>query len=177
MANFRRKTSRRVSSKGHKRSRFELEEFGPGKGAITMCQMCNAVYYQKSWHHNLEDYKELSSKKNISFELCPACAMWKRHVWEGEIRISGAIPTDKKKQMKNTILSIADEAYKRDPMHRIFDIKEKGKEIIVYSSENQLANRIAHKLADSFKTHFSKPVFHHGKRSGDLFLLTMEWIS
>lgn len=140
-----------------------------------MCPQCNAAYYYKSWHHSIEGYDNLSEKKNISFSLCPACSMWKKRVWEGEIKIIGAIPEDKKKQIFNTILSIADEAYRRDPMDRVFDIKAKGKEMIVFTSENQLAQRIARKLSSSFKTHFSKVRIHHGKGE-DPFIITMGWI-
>lgn len=107
--------------------------------------------------------------------LCPACAMWKDRHWEGELRIEG-IPSHMRMQIKNTILSVADTAYDRDPMDRIFNIKEKGKTMQVFVSENQLTVSIARKIVSSLKKHFSKPVIHYGKGE-DAVLVTMEWIS
>lgn len=169
------KRAKSVYHKGYKVSHHEAEEFGPGKTGIVMCPSCSAVYYNKSWHHSMLHYDELNESKQVAFLLCPACAMWKNHQWEGELRIDEA-PRQFEEQIRNTILSVANEAYRRDPMDRVFDIKKKGRKWIVYTSENQLAHRIALKIASSLKNHFSKPKTHHGKGE-DVFLVTMQWIA
>lgn len=172
--NQQKRSVRLARPKGYKESGHAMQEFGPGKEDIVLCSQCNAAYYYKSWHHNLAEYEHIHEKKKIRFMLCPACSMWKNHQWEGEIHIAG-IPKEMYKQITNTIFSIADEAYRRDPMHRIFDIKKKGNDMILYTSENQLAHRIAKKLVSSRKGHFSKIKIHHGKGE-DAVLITMEWI-
>ena len=100
--------------------------------------------------------------------------MWARHQWEGEIHISN-LPAPKIEEIKRAALSTADQAYRKDPMDRIFDIKRLGKDLVIYTSENQLAMRIMRKLERSFKKHFSKPEIHHGKE-GDAFLIKMKWL-
>lgn len=172
---FSRKKSMSYSA-GYKESRSTGEEFGPGKRDMALCPSCSAVYYYKSWHHNMLHFKgDVLKKQDMRVVLCPACAMWKDRHWEGELRIDG-IPSQMRTQIKNTILSVADTAYDRDPMDRVFDIKEKGKTMQIFVSENQLTFSIARKLASSLKKHFSKPVIHHGKGE-DAVLVTMEWIS
>jgi len=161
--------------KGHKFSHHEMEEFGLGKSDIVICPICSAVYYYKSWHHNLLHYPYISEDKKVAFKECPACSMWARRQWEGEVCLIG-IPNEKKEQIKNTILSVADEAYRRDPMHRVFDIKKARKQIIIYTSENQLARRIARKISSAFKKHFSKPEFHYGEGE-DVLLIKMKWLT
>lgn len=168
------KKTYRFDRKGHKQSAHETQEFGPGKIDVILCPSCSAVYYYKSWHHNMLHYSELTTDKRVAFSLCPACLMWKRHQWEGEIRIAG-IPREYEEQIRNTILAVADEAYRRDPMDRVFDIKSNGGTWIVYTSENQLAQRIARKLQSSLKKHFTKPNIRYGKKE-DAVLIKMEWM-
>ena len=100
--------------------------------------------------------------------------MWFEKEWEGEIRI-GDMPSGKIEEVKRAALGTANQAYRKDPMHRVFDIRSSGKDLIIYTSENQLAMRVARKLERSFKKHFSKSEIHHGK-SEDAFLIKMRWI-
>lgn len=159
--------------KGLKLSRHEAEEFGPGKTDIILCPEGDAVYYFKSWHHSLRRYRYLSEDKDIRFELCLFHQMKKNRQWEGEVRITG-IPPRFKTDIKKTAEGRSQEAYRRDPMHRILDIKEGKEGLRIFTSENQLARRIAKKIASSLKKHISRPKIHKGKGS-DPVLITMEW--
>lgn len=100
--------------------------------------------------------------------------MWSEKEWEGEIRITN-LPAGKIEEVRRAALGTANQAYRKDPMDRIFDIKSSGKDLIIYTSENQLAMRVARKLERSFKKHFSKAEIHHGK-SEDAFIIKMAWI-
>jgi len=151
-----------------------MEEFGGGKRDIALCSSCGAAYYYKSWHHNLLHHKNLGTKEEVHVMLCPACAMWKARQWEGELQIA-RVPERMKKQVTHTIFSVADEAYNRDPMHRVFSIEVKRGKITAYFSENQLASRTARKIFSSLKKHFTKPLIHRGK-GGDAVLVTMDWM-
>ncbi|MDP2676717.1 MAG: NMD3-related protein [bacterium] len=175
MSSTSRSSRRNTHRKGYKASRHAMEEFGGGKRDIIICHSCSAVYYYKSWHHNMLHYGgDIEKKQSLQVSLCPACAMWKGRQWEGELRVAG-VPSRMKKQVTQTILSTADEAYRRDPMHRVFNIQEKGKYIKAYFSENQLTNRVAKKLVSSFKKRFSKPSMRYGKGE-DAVLISMDWI-
>ncbi|HCB36546.1 TPA: hypothetical protein DEP31_03745, partial [Candidatus Azambacteria bacterium] len=47
-------------------------EFGGGKKEYIVCSKCGIWYYDKSWHHALEDWKHLEKKdKKINFKTCP----------------------------------------------------------------------------------------------------------
>lgn len=155
-------------------SRHEVEEFGPGKVDIIFCPEGDEVYYYKSWHHNLGNYHYLKETKPLRFKLCPFHEMKKNRQWEGEIRISD-LPEKYKSQIVGTAQGVSREAYRRDPMHRILDIKASKNEIIIYVSENQLAQKISRKIFQSLKNHFSKPKIHKG-RNADPVLITMEWL-
>lgn len=138
----------------------DVSEYGPGKQDIIICPGCNAAYYYKSWHHKLEDYKELNQSKKVSFNLCPACRMKKEGKFEGELVIRN-IPASIKGEIVNQLENIADRAYRRDPMDRMLQMHVSDDRIEVRTSENQLAMSLgrqierAHKNAQS-KTRLSK---------------------
>lgn len=150
-----------------------MEEFGPGKTDIILCPEGSEVYYYKSWHHNLRNYPHLSETKPLRFKLCPYHLMKQNRQWEGEVRISG-VPEKYRGQVLKTAEGVSDEAYRRDPMHRILSVKSAKKEIFIYTSENQLALRIVKKIFSSLKNRFAKPKIHKAKGS-DPVLITMEW--
>ncbi|OGZ32650.1 MAG: hypothetical protein A3H02_01120 [Candidatus Niyogibacteria bacterium RIFCSPLOWO2_12_FULL_41_13] len=169
------KTSEKLSpSYYHKQkiSRWEFEEYGPGKNEIIFCPKGDAVYYHKSWHHAFENYKHAKETKEARFALCPFHQMENSCVWEGEVRINGL-----KKEKIAEVLSLAKNfshrAYLKDPMHRIIKIRQDKNSLSIFTSENQLSERLAKKIHETFKNLFSKPILHRAK-GGDPFLVIIE---
>lgn len=120
------------------KGRKEEQEFGPGKGDIIMCPKGEAVYFQKSWHHALEEYKHLSEDKGIRFELCPADQMKKDGKYEGIVRVED-IPPEVREEVVNLIKNVGQRAFERDVLDRILDVDYNKGTITVTTSENQLA--------------------------------------
>ena len=151
-------------SKGRKvklpKSGHALEEFGGGKKGLVLCSECREVYYKKSLHHSLLDLKSLNESAQVNFVLCPACKMIKDGQFEGRIIISG-VPQNLMIELLNLIKGFCKRAYQRDPMDRLIDIKRAKDSFIVTTTENQLANKLAQKIKNTFnnvktKTTFSK---------------------
>lgn len=151
-----------------------MAEFGPGKTDIIFCPEGDEVYYYKSWRHSLHNYPYLKETKPLYFKLCPYHLMKKNRQWEGEVKIAG-VPEKYRARVLKTAENVSSEAYRRDPMHRILDIKNTKKEIIIYTSENQLAQKIARKISQSFKNNFSKPKISRAKES-DSVLIIAQWL-
>jgi hypothetical protein len=139
------------------RAKKEVEEFGPGKRDFIVCPECEAVYYHKSWHHGMEGAvkdqmpEEFADKHGIKFRTCPACQMKKDKVYEGEVIIrvgkSGGVKSD----ILNAVKNSDKQAQDRDPMDRVLWIDDRGSEVRVYTSENQLAVKIGKKINSAFK--------------------------
>lgn len=151
-------------SKGRKvklpKSGHALEEFGGGKKGLVLCSDCQAVYYKKSWHHSLLNLKSTKEDMPVNFTLCPACQMIKNKQFEGRITISGA-PQNLMEELLNLIRGFGERARAADPMDLVIEVKKNKDNIIVTTTENQLANKLAKKIKDSFnkvktKTTFSK---------------------
>mgnify|MGYP001578920250 CR=1 FL=1 len=127
------------------------KEFSFGEKGIVSCPGCQSVYYQKSWHHS----KNLKFKiKNLKLKLCPACQMIRNKEFEGQLTISNfppALETDLTKLIRN----FCQRAYERDPMDRLISINQlknqhKSASLIVTTTENQLAVKLAKKIKEVF---------------------------
>lgn len=126
------------------------QEFISGKLDIIICPDCQSVYYEKSWHHSLKDYSQLSEDKNVDFEACPACRMEKDKQFEGLVVFKN-VPANIKEDLLRTIHNIEGRAFSRDPLDRILRIGEDENDIKVYTSENQLAISIGKQVSRAFK--------------------------
>lgn len=137
--------------RGPKSKKLE-QEFGLAKQNILICKKCKAVYQNKSWHHESEDNRTLSKDKfalNVKFVLCPACQMIKDKKYEGEIILS-AVPEKFKNNIKFLAENYGERAFREDPMDRIISIKEERDNIRILTTENQLAQRLAKKVNETF---------------------------
>ena len=142
------------------KSAHAKQEFGGGKSGIAICSECDAAYYKKSWHHSLLNLKSAKEDAPVNFVLCPACQMVKDHQFEGRIVISG-IPKNALEDLANLIKGFGRRATERDPMDRVIEVKKSENSLIVTTTENQLANKLAKKIQSTFrgakaKTTFSK---------------------
>jgi len=131
--------------------RTERNEFPKGKTGLILCKDCNAVYYKKSWHRNLRNYKNLNENLPIKFSLCSACKMIQNKQFEGEIIIKN-IPSKIFSELEHLIITFSRRAYERDPMDRLIAIKKNKSEMAITLTENQLAVKIAKKIKDTFKS-------------------------
>jgi len=181
------KSERQIKGKFQPRgqkSRKEELEFGPGKVDYIICPGCNCVYFDKSWHHSLEqDLKHLKETKNIRFQICPACWMIKDKKYEGEI-ILEAVPGDFKEDIKILAKNYGERASEIDPMDRVISIKEKRvkrvsvkrkrgatsrkefqglKDVQILTTENQLAKRLAKKINEIYGRKLSVLISHSHK--------------
>ena len=139
------------------RSKKEEQEFGLARKEFIICPDCKCVFFDKAWHHSLEeDIKHLENRgsrfKNLKFKVCPACRMKKDNTFEGELVI--VLQKEKlgeKREILNVIKNSDEQAQSHDPMDRVLWIEDKKNEIRVLTSENQLAVRIGKKLKSAFK--------------------------
>ena len=86
----------------------------------------------------------------MSFALCPACKMIESKKFEGQIVVNG-LPKNLHENAINLIEAFCHRARQKDPMDRLIDIKKTNGGLTVFTTENQLALRLAHKIRDAFK--------------------------
>lgn len=133
---------------------------GNPKHGPAFCMKCRSYYDKRAWVHPTgETWRELSEKREhkIKFLLCPACKTVKEHLFEGEIVIEH-IPREFVFDLLRLIHNFAEKAEARSPEHRLIKIEGNEKKMTVMTTENQLAGRLAQKIAESFKQHTSLKV-------------------
>lgn len=164
-------------SKGRKvklpKSGHALEEFGGGKKGLVFCSQCRAAYYKKSWHQSLLNLKSVKEDAPVKFVLCPACKMIKDGQFEGRIIISG-VPQNLMAELTNLIKGFCERAYQRDPMDRLIEIKKVKNGLVVTITENQLANKLAKKIKETFNNIKTKTTF--SKDPSDVARIVVEFL-
>ncbi len=134
----------------------EHEEYGREFKGIEECPICRNVKFKKRWYHSIKEIRpklknpplKISSDRQ---ELCPACGMIKNHVFEGEIFIDN-FSEKERDTLLNLIKNFEKEALRRDPQDRIIQIERTKTGYRITTTENQMANRLAKKIKDAFKT-------------------------
>lgn len=156
------------------KSRHEVEASGGGKKGLLICKSCNVFYYQKAWHHNADTFISKREDKDlrINFVLCPACQMIKNNQYEGEVVIKNT-PIKLKEELINLVKGYCRRAYLRDPLHRLIEIKNNNQGIQVTVTENELANKLAKKIKETF--HKVKTRTFFTKEPGDVARVVVEF--
>ncbi|MCR4322960.1 MAG: NMD3-related protein [Candidatus Azambacteria bacterium] len=146
-----------------KASRTDWHENQKGKQGIIFCALCNAVYYKKSWHHNLRYYKNLHEDLKVSFATCPACTAIKNNEFEGRLIISN-VPKNITEHLENLVHAFTHRAYQKDPMDRLIAMKKTNGTMEITTTENQLAVKLAKKIGEVFKKATIKISYSHSKK-------------
>ena len=163
---------RRTSNIKLPQRRKEKREFPRGAKELRMCPECGAVYFRKSWKHNLRNYKNFTKDKRLDFVLCPACRMIKNRQFEGRLEILN-VPDKNLGELKKLISAFCDTAYRIDPMNRLISMKGDARKLIVAVTENQLAQKLARKIKDAFNK--VKIKISHSKEPSDVVYIKIDF--
>ena len=128
----------------------EEHEFPKGAKGILVCTICGALYFKKSWNHQISIEGEKEEAVLIRKTMCPACRMIENKEFEGELIVSN-IP---KKHFDEVVKIIEDtgvKAYQRDTQHRLIGIQTDNNSLRATTTENQLAVEMSRKIKDAFK--------------------------
>ncbi|MFO0704446.1 MAG: hypothetical protein U0517_00500 [Candidatus Andersenbacteria bacterium] len=111
------------------------------------CPICRSIFYRKSWHTDPRKYEQISQNLDLA-RKCPACHKTQLDLPEGIVTLSALDTFDKqhREELINLVRNIADRAFRRDPMDRIYKMLDKGNEIVAYTTENQLAVAIGNEV-------------------------------
>lgn len=128
---------------------IELEEFGKGRKGLIICPDCKAVYYKKSWHHDIAHF---AGKEDVSvkFMLCPADQMIKNKQYEGKVVVKNA-PKELEAEIAHLIKNVGFSAFEKEPMHRLISIEKVKGELVAFTTENELAVSMAKKIGSAHK--------------------------
>ena len=140
----------------------QRDEHGHERPGIIICPDCGNVHYHKRWWKNSDSgLKKLvvMHYRTAAHTRCPACTMAHERLFEGEVIIEN-IPRKFKIDLRNLIDRFGLTATEMDPQDRIMTMDKSDSEWRITTSENQLADRLAKKIRDSFKHHTQIHISH-----------------
>jgi len=150
MARFYQKSSYNPSKIQLPKSAREAGPLKKERKSLAMCKKCNAFYYKKSWHHSTDTLSPREARKlNVEFRLCPACKMISERLYEGKLTIEN-VPNKFRVELLNLIKSFGKRAEQIDSQHRLIEIGHERGNIVVTTTENQLAAKLAKKIKGVF---------------------------
>ena len=90
--------------------------------------------------------------------------------FEGEITICNA-PVNIQESLINLVETFCHRAYRKDSQHRLIGVKKVKNDIIIITTENQLAKQLARKIQSTFKT--AKMKISYSPAPGDVVYITL----
>ena len=100
--------------------------------------------------------------------------MIKERLFEGKILLKN-VPKKEEREILNFVSAYGQRAWDRDPMHRVIAAKKTSEGIVVTTTENQLANKMARKLAQVFNKVTKEISFSPGP--SDIVYITITFTS
>jgi len=125
-----------------------------GKKGVIFCPNCHSVYYRKAWHHSQNKVPSFlpnrqADKFQVLRKLCSACLMIKNKEFAGQLTIVN-FPLALKTDLIKLIDNFCQRAYRNNTLHRLIDIKNINNDLVVATTENQLAVKLAKKIKEVF---------------------------
>ncbi|MFC1618082.1 BCAM0308 family protein [Patescibacteria group bacterium] len=150
MKNNRKKVSENLDSAPRRveHSR-DLAVQGKKPPGLQICEKCNAVFHKKRWQWNAELLQQHKNEKEI-MTTCPACKVTRPEDAEGVVSLKGFVSESQREEMLRLMKHVGERATKRDPLDRIYKSIVKDKEVLVYTTENQLAISIGKQVKKAF---------------------------
>jgi hypothetical protein len=144
---------------------------GPNTAGLLQCKSCGIYYFAKGWH-------ALRPEGTTGFEItqvtCPADEMREKGEYEGSVKMMN-IPEEYKQEIANLVDNMEKHAYAQDPLHRVLSYEDKGEVVEIYTSENQLAQKIARKINDTYKNAFAESQVDRGDKTNTIDV-ELDWI-
>jgi NMD protein affecting ribosome stability and mRNA decay len=124
------------------------------KKGITICIDCHSVHERKSWKNwdtqRLVKYRKMHPKVKVHNGQCPACKMVKEHQYGGKVLIEH-IPTAYAREVMRLVRSFLSRAVSHESQHRLIAIEGTLRQMVITTTENQVAARLGEKIRDTFK--------------------------
>lgn len=114
------------------------------------CKKCQAIFHNKHWFFDEKKLEELKADGNRHEVTCPACQKIQDHFASGMVRLSGSFLLNHREEILNLVKNAEQRAMGMNPLERIIDISNLGREIEVTTTHEKLAQRIGKSLHRAF---------------------------
>ena len=114
------------------------------------CKKCLAIYHNKHWCFDTDKLKGLKANSKSHEVVCPACQKIEDHFVSGTVRLTGDFLHGHREEIVNLVKNEEQRAMGMNPLERIIEISNQGREMEVTTPHEKLAQRIGKSLHRAF---------------------------
>jgi len=147
-----------------------------GFHGVALCKECHAIYKNKHWIFDEEEFKRLSilpfceaRNKNIASVICPACQKIKDKYAEGVVTLRGDFLKKHKEEILNLIRNEENRAKVFNPLERVIEIEESDDKIVITTTNEKIAQRIGREVYKAYQGDVKYKWSHDNK------MVRVEW--
>lgn len=114
------------------------------------CKKCHAIYHNKHWHFNDDEFKSMQARNKNVTVVCPACQKIADNFASGIVTLEGSFIKDHQEEILNLIRNEEKRARGLNPLERIIEISAQNHGFQVRTTHEKLAQRIGKRLHRAF---------------------------
>ena len=120
---------------------------------VARCRECRSVFAGGRWQLESDATRELKEARQITEVLCPACQKIRDRVPGGVLSITGRFAADHQEEIVNLVNHENTLAMKINPLERIMDIERSEDGMVVYTTNEKLAQKTGRALKKAYDGH------------------------
>lgn len=120
---------------------------------VAVCRECRSVFAGGRWQLESDAARDLREAKKITEVLCPACQKIRDRIPGGVLTISGEFSANHEEEIVNLVNRENAVARRINPLERIMDIERSEDGMVVYTTNEKLAQKIGRALKKAYDGH------------------------
>jgi hypothetical protein len=116
----------------------------------TRCPECGAIYHRQHWTLDEAMVARLSMEREQPMVVCPTCRKSDVKDPGGIVTLSGGFWRQHRDEILNQIRNEEQESIKTHPQERLISIAEEGDDLVVWTTNEKLAQRLGRALEKAY---------------------------
>lgn len=117
-----------------------------GQEEVPVCKECMAIYMNKRWLSSEEGSPSLRADTVRIEVLCPACQRIRDNNPAGVATFAGDYLAEHESEFLGIIRKVEKRARTRNPLARIIEIRQEGKVLIAFTTDDKLAQKLGREI-------------------------------
>jgi hypothetical protein len=118
-----------------------------------ICRECHAVHANERWSLDEKIYKEALRLPEVRYVTCPACQKLNDKQPGGIVTLTSDFIPEHREEILNLIRNEDVRARNVNPLERVMEIREDGREIVVTTTNEKLAQRLGRAVHRAYNGH------------------------
>ena len=132
--------------RGRNRRNLDPYVMDEGRPEPAVCIRCHAVYKNKHWYFEENEFKYLRENREAVETACPACQKITQSYPEGVVTLRGDYLWHHEEEIRNILKNEENKAMAKNPLERIMRMEREGDDLVIETTEEKLAEHLGRAL-------------------------------